>query len=322
MSQKKARLPVPPELVTEVMFRSDLTCCICHVPNKHVQTHHINEDPADNRFENLAVLCLEDHARTQLSGGFGRKLSADIVTRYRDDWLKTVEMKRAAESPRYKHEINSEPQREVSTSATHASPAQFSSINEQRNDDTDQSDLSRQMFRLADELNKQEKLTRQITSATNLLADITIEYGGALRRFALKSRTARNAPEVSRIKDELAEELLPIVTRYSTQLYSIRSIDNAIARGLEVQLEIYAQVPQAQWPEAMLHTAKAKKREIETRLKYLDSMQAFYVDVSNLKGQSSRLDSVLQHLSDAIEQRLNTRSSYENLLQKLDNFDT
>ncbi len=43
--------------------------------------------PSNNAIENLAVLCLEDHNLTQISGGFGRKLGAAEVTRCCDDWV-------------------------------------------------------------------------------------------------------------------------------------------------------------------------------------------------------------------------------------------
>ena len=36
------------------------------------------------------VLCLEDHDRTQSKGGFGRKLDADEIIQYRDDWIDRV----------------------------------------------------------------------------------------------------------------------------------------------------------------------------------------------------------------------------------------
>jgi hypothetical protein len=81
-----------------------------------VQIHHINENPADNDPDNLAVLCLECHAQTQLTGGFGRKLNAKLVILYRDHWLNVTEMRRTAEA------LDSELAREQST----ASPARQS----------------------------------------------------------------------------------------------------------------------------------------------------------------------------------------------------
>lgn len=98
MDQRKVRVPIPANVAAQALFRSDRTCCVCHIAGKQVQIHHINDDPSDNHPENLAVLCLECHAQTQISGGFGRKLNAKLVTLYRDHWLNVVEMRRAAES--------------------------------------------------------------------------------------------------------------------------------------------------------------------------------------------------------------------------------
>ena len=98
MEQRKDRIPIPDDVAADVLFRSDRTCCVCHKAGKQVQIHHINENPADNRLSNLAVLCLECHALTQITGGFGRKLNARLVTLYRDHWLNVIEMRRTAES--------------------------------------------------------------------------------------------------------------------------------------------------------------------------------------------------------------------------------
>jgi hypothetical protein len=45
---------------------------------------------------NFAVLCFDCHTETQISGGFHRKLDADQVILYRDDWLNVVSRQRAA----------------------------------------------------------------------------------------------------------------------------------------------------------------------------------------------------------------------------------
>jgi len=88
------RTPVPTEISTEVLFAQGHTCCVCREPGKAVQLHHIDENPTNHSPENLAVLCLEDHERTQLRGGFGKKLLAPEVKRYRDDWIERVTRRR------------------------------------------------------------------------------------------------------------------------------------------------------------------------------------------------------------------------------------
>jgi len=77
------RIQVPCEIAAQVLFDSDRTCCICRVPGKPIQIHHIDED-SSNSFDlaNLAVVCFEDHDKTMVRGGFGRKLDAEQVGRF------------------------------------------------------------------------------------------------------------------------------------------------------------------------------------------------------------------------------------------------
>jgi hypothetical protein len=71
---------------------------VCRVRSKPVQIHHIDEDPSNNNPRNLSVLCFDCHRETQIRGGFDRKLDADQVRLYRDDWIRVVEEMRATDS--------------------------------------------------------------------------------------------------------------------------------------------------------------------------------------------------------------------------------
>lgn len=93
---KKIRIPVPRPLAAEILVSSDRTCCVCRQPRKSVQLHHIDENPANNDPQNIAVLCLQCHDDTQLTGGFGRRLDAPTVALYRKNWLADVEKRRAS----------------------------------------------------------------------------------------------------------------------------------------------------------------------------------------------------------------------------------
>lgn len=90
----KNRIPIPSSTAADVMFESDSTCCVCTVRGKAVQIHHIDEDPSNNSPDNLAVLCLQCHDDTQISGGFGRRLNAPLVTKHRDEWTIRVRRRR------------------------------------------------------------------------------------------------------------------------------------------------------------------------------------------------------------------------------------
>lgn len=89
-----SRTEVPAVISAKIVFEQDQTCCICRVRGPVTQIHHIDGDPTNHHFENLAVLCLEDHNRTQLRGGFGRHLSAAVVVEYRNDWVTRVRERR------------------------------------------------------------------------------------------------------------------------------------------------------------------------------------------------------------------------------------
>ncbi|MCY8028924.1 HNH endonuclease [Bacillus inaquosorum] len=91
---KKVRVEIPNDIVAKVLFLSDRTCCVCRSAKKPIQIHHIDENPANNHPDNLAVLCLDCHNDTMIKGGFGRKLNADQIILYRNDWLKTIKNRR------------------------------------------------------------------------------------------------------------------------------------------------------------------------------------------------------------------------------------
>jgi len=90
----KIHTPIPNDLAIEVLYASNRTCCVCGERGKIIQIHHIDENPSNNVFENLAVLCLECHHNTQIKGGFGRTLNVPLVIKYRDKWLDRVKRRR------------------------------------------------------------------------------------------------------------------------------------------------------------------------------------------------------------------------------------
>ena len=90
----KTRTPIPQHTATEALYNSDRTCCVCNERGKTTQIHHIDENPSNNELENLAILCLECHDKTQITGGFGRKLNSDLVIKHRNEWLLRVQNRR------------------------------------------------------------------------------------------------------------------------------------------------------------------------------------------------------------------------------------
>jgi len=94
MNNKKVRTPIPKEVAADILYSFDRTCCICNERGKSIQIHHIDEDPSNNDYDNLSVLCLECHEETQIRGGFGRKLDATQILKYKQEWLRRVESRR------------------------------------------------------------------------------------------------------------------------------------------------------------------------------------------------------------------------------------
>src|SRR4051812_13583926 len=95
-SRRKNRTAVPPSVSGRILFLSDRTCCVCRIKGKRVQLHHIDENPDNHDPNNLAVLCFDCHDLTQVKGGFGRKLDADQILLYRNDWIQIVARERLA----------------------------------------------------------------------------------------------------------------------------------------------------------------------------------------------------------------------------------
>jgi len=91
----KKRMPIPAEIAAKALFQHDRTCCICRQRGKPVQLHHMDENPSNHSFDNLAVLCFDCHHDTQLRGGFDRKIDREQVVLYREDWLRVVARSRA-----------------------------------------------------------------------------------------------------------------------------------------------------------------------------------------------------------------------------------
>lgn len=92
---KKIRVSIPDDIATEILFLSDRTCCVCNVRGKQVQIHHVDENPSNNNLDNLSVLCFECHDQTMIKGGFGRKLDAKQIIKYRTDWHDRVQNRKA-----------------------------------------------------------------------------------------------------------------------------------------------------------------------------------------------------------------------------------
>jgi HNH endonuclease len=291
---KKVRVPIPPDQADDLLFRSDRTCCVCRVPGKPIQIHHINDDPSDNRPSNLAVLCVVCHDQTQITGGFGRKLNAGQVTRYRNDWLALVEARRTGQPVKFEP-IKYPEQRQISISAPKIP----------RRTVADQLNL------LAAKYNEQTQCNHQMKATTDVLTGITHEYIGAMGRATMKMRLAKSLPEISRAREELADELLRIVTDYSIQAYTYRRIELEMNEGFRSIIELIRKIPKEYWDKAgSLVWVQSSRRLIDSRLRAIDSGQKLHDSANAIKGKSPRLDSILEHMQEAQFQTLVNKEKY------------
>lgn len=87
------RVEIPRDLADAVLFASDRQCCVCRDGNTRVQIHHIDENPGNNAFENLAVICLDHHSEVHSREAFVRNLSPGLVRQYNDSWRALVRLR-------------------------------------------------------------------------------------------------------------------------------------------------------------------------------------------------------------------------------------
>ena len=87
------RKKISSALALKVEFASDRTCCYCRIPGKPIQIAHIDDNPSNNSFDNLAILCLDHHDEAHRKGGLGRNLTPEIVRLYNQTWRELVKGK-------------------------------------------------------------------------------------------------------------------------------------------------------------------------------------------------------------------------------------
>lgn len=80
------RRPIPDDLRDRLLTANRHTCCICHEPRQPVEIHHINSNPGENSWDNLAVLCRNCHGLVSANGNLGRRYTAGEVRRYKAEW--------------------------------------------------------------------------------------------------------------------------------------------------------------------------------------------------------------------------------------------
>ena len=95
------RQPIQEEVVQELLENSNFVCCCCKgIKGDSYIIHHIveYEISQDNTYENLAVLCLNDHDLAHRAPGLTNKLTSDQIRKSKDNWEKQVRLYNLATS--------------------------------------------------------------------------------------------------------------------------------------------------------------------------------------------------------------------------------
>lgn len=84
------RKKIADEICDLLLFECNRTCCICMLPGKDVQIHHIDQNSSNNTYENLIVLCLDCHSNVHKKGGFGRNWTEGQLQQNKEEWKERV----------------------------------------------------------------------------------------------------------------------------------------------------------------------------------------------------------------------------------------
>jgi 5-methylcytosine-specific restriction endonuclease McrA len=86
--RKGARAVVPFSHLAQVLWANRFTCCVCRNPVLAVIVHHIQPwaDSQDHSLSNLAVLCLEHHARAHRRGDLEQNLGPRQLVDFKTRW--------------------------------------------------------------------------------------------------------------------------------------------------------------------------------------------------------------------------------------------
>jgi hypothetical protein len=86
--RKGARPPVPFDTLVQVLWANRSSCCVCRSFERAIILHHIVPwaESRDHSPENLAVLCLEHHARAHRRGDLEQNLGAEQLREFKRRW--------------------------------------------------------------------------------------------------------------------------------------------------------------------------------------------------------------------------------------------
>ncbi|MFC4294981.1 HNH endonuclease signature motif containing protein [Novosphingobium tardum] len=82
------RPPIPRDTLNKLLFQNRFVCCVCREHYKPIVVHHIDEWSRSHSHElsNLAVLCLDHHAKAHTKGGLDQNLDASVLRTFKKNW--------------------------------------------------------------------------------------------------------------------------------------------------------------------------------------------------------------------------------------------
>ncbi|HEP8235819.1 HNH endonuclease signature motif containing protein [Pseudomonas aeruginosa] len=86
----KKRIAIPKSLVDEILYKSAKTCCTCRIPRLPVEVHHIDQNPSNNTYDNLVVLCRNCHSDAHSKSAMSKNLTPERLTYNKKQWEKDV----------------------------------------------------------------------------------------------------------------------------------------------------------------------------------------------------------------------------------------
>ncbi|XVO86527.1 HNH endonuclease signature motif containing protein [Pseudomonas palleroniana] len=83
---KKTRKPFSKKIENILLYKSARTCCVCRVPKRPVEIHHIDEDPSNNNEENLVVICANCHDEAHTIHKLSKNLTPERLRDTKKKW--------------------------------------------------------------------------------------------------------------------------------------------------------------------------------------------------------------------------------------------
>ena len=82
----KKRELIPGDLTDLLVVANRHTCCICRRPRHPVEKYQIDENPSNNEWNNVAVVCRNCRRLISAKGHLGARYAPGEVLRYKLDW--------------------------------------------------------------------------------------------------------------------------------------------------------------------------------------------------------------------------------------------